>query len=93
MVNYDQALAEIYQVFKTPQGDGLVYFPLQDTGFPLTEESENSHYCASAGWGVKSHMKISGQFESETAADNHALNWTYIETYRRYGINEIDALQ
>ena len=43
--------------------------------------------------GVKSHMKISGQFESETAADNHALNRTYIETCRRNGINEIDALQ
>ena len=43
--------------------------------------------------GVKSHMKIAGQFESETAADNHALNRTYIETCRRNGINEIDALQ
>ena len=43
--------------------------------------------------GVKSHMKISGQFESEVAADNHALNRTYIETCRRNGINEIDALQ
>ena len=43
--------------------------------------------------GVKSHMKISGQFESEAAADNHALNRTYIETCRRNGINEIDALQ
>ena len=43
--------------------------------------------------GVKSHMKISGQFESETAADNHALIRTYIETCRRNGINEIDALQ
>ena len=43
--------------------------------------------------GVKSHMKISGQFESEAAADNHALYRTYIETCRRNGINEIDALQ
>lgn len=43
--------------------------------------------------GVKSHMKISGQFESEEAADNHALIRTYIETCRRNGINEIDALQ
>lgn len=42
--------------------------------------------------GVKSHMKISGQFESVVAADNHALNRTYIETCRRNGINEIDAL-
>lgn len=43
--------------------------------------------------GVKSHMKISGQFESETAADNHALIRTYIETCRRNKINEIDALK
>lgn len=43
--------------------------------------------------GVKSRMKISGQFESEAAADNHALIRTYIETCRRNGINEIKALQ
>jgi hypothetical protein len=43
--------------------------------------------------GIKSHMKISGQFESEAAADNHALIRTYIETCRRNGINEIDALK
>ncbi len=43
--------------------------------------------------GVKSHMKISGQFESEVAADNHALIRTYIETCRRNGINEIHALK
>ena len=43
--------------------------------------------------GVKSHMKISGQFESEAAADNHALIRTYIETCRRNDINEIDALK
>ena len=38
-------------------------------------------------------MKISGQFESEAAADNHALIRTYIETCRRNHINEIDALK
>lgn len=43
--------------------------------------------------GVKSHMKISVQFESEAAADSHALNRTYIETCHRNGINEINALQ
>lgn len=43
--------------------------------------------------GIKSHMKISGQFESEAAADNHALIRTYIETCRRNNINEITALQ
>ena len=42
---------------------------------------------------IKSHMKISGQFESVEAADNHALIKSYIETCRRNGINEIIALQ
>ena len=43
--------------------------------------------------GVKSHMKISGQFESVEAADNHALIKTYTETCRRNGINEMEALR
>ena len=43
--------------------------------------------------GIKSHMKISGQFESEEAAQNFARIKTYIETCRRNGINEIQALQ
>ena len=43
--------------------------------------------------GVKSRQKISGQFESEKAADDYALIRTYIETCRRNSINEIDALQ
>ena len=43
--------------------------------------------------GIKSHMKISGQFESVEAADNHAVIRSYIETCRRNNINEIVALQ
>ena len=43
--------------------------------------------------GIKSHMKISGQFESEAYADYHALIKTYIETCRRNSINEIYALK
>ena len=43
--------------------------------------------------GVKSHEKISGQFESVESADNHALIRTYTETCRRNGINEIEALK
>ena len=43
--------------------------------------------------GVKSHMKISGQFESVEAADDHALIKSYIETCRRNKINEVDALK
>ena len=42
---------------------------------------------------VKSHMKISGQFESVEAADNYALIKSYIETCRRNSINEIEALR
>ncbi len=36
-------------------------------------------------------MKISGQFESEAAADNHALNRTYIETCRRKVTGDVEA--
>ena len=43
--------------------------------------------------GIKSHMKISGQFESEEAAQNFARIKTYIETCRKNGVNEIQALQ
>lgn len=43
--------------------------------------------------GIKSHMKISSQFESEKTAQNYAVIKTYIETCRRNGINEIHALQ
>ena len=42
--------------------------------------------------GVKSHMKISGQFHSEKTARNYAVIKSYIETCRRNGINEILAL-
>ena len=41
---------------------------------------------------VKSKMKISGQFESEERAGDYAILRTYIETCRRNGINEIEAL-
>lgn len=42
--------------------------------------------------GIKSHMKISGQFESEAAAQNYASVKTYVETCRKNGINEMMAL-
>ena len=41
---------------------------------------------------VKSHMKISGQFESEETAGYYATIKSYIETCRRNNINEVDAL-
>ena len=42
--------------------------------------------------GVKTHMKVSGQFQSEEYAQYYATIMTYIETCRRNGINEMDAL-
>lgn len=42
--------------------------------------------------GIKSHMKISGQFENKTAAKNYATVKTYVETCRKNGINEMTAL-
>ena len=42
--------------------------------------------------GVKTKMKVSGQFASTGTADNYAAIRTYIETCRRNGINEMTAL-
>lgn len=41
---------------------------------------------------IKSHMKISGQFESESSAQYYATVKTYVETCRKNGINEMMAL-
>ncbi len=42
---------------------------------------------------VKSKMKIAGQFESEDAAQHYAIIRSYIETCRRKGKNENEALR
>ena len=42
--------------------------------------------------GVKTKMKVSGQFASSKTANYYALIRSYIETCRRNGINEYDAL-
>ena len=42
--------------------------------------------------GVKTKTKVSGQFASVATAGNYAKIRSYIETCRRNGINEIDAL-
>ena len=42
---------------------------------------------------VKSKMKIAGQFESEDAARHYAMIRSYIETCRRKGKNENEALR
>lgn len=41
---------------------------------------------------IKSHMKISGQFESEKTASYYAIVKTYVETCRKNSINEMEAL-
>jgi len=43
--------------------------------------------------GVKSKMKISGQFQSEESAGYYAAIKSYIETCYRNGINEYEALE
>lgn len=42
--------------------------------------------------GIKSHMKISGQFDSEKTAKYYATVKTYVETCRKNHINEMEAL-
>lgn len=60
---------------------------LKDFSLPTTNNlSERALRC------VKSHMKISGQFESEETASFYATIKSYIETCRRNNINEVDAL-
>lgn len=60
---------------------------IHDFTLPTTNNlSERALRC------VKSHMKISGQFESEETAGFFAKIKSYIETCRRNGINEIHAL-
>ena len=41
---------------------------------------------------IKSHMKISGQFQSEESASHYARIKSYTETCRKNGINEMFAL-
>lgn len=41
---------------------------------------------------IKSHMKISGQYESEQTASYYATVKTYVETCRKNKINEMEAL-
>lgn len=43
--------------------------------------------------GVKSKLKVAGQFSSVKTADNYAVIRSYVETCRRNGINEIEALK
>lgn len=42
--------------------------------------------------GIKSHMKISGQFDSEKTASYYATVKTYVETCRKNSVNELKAL-
>lgn len=42
--------------------------------------------------GIKSHMKISGQYDSEKTARYYATVKTYVETCRKNNINEMEAL-
>lgn len=41
---------------------------------------------------IKSHMKISGQYENEQTASYYATVKTYVETCRKNKINEVEAL-
>lgn len=41
---------------------------------------------------IKSHMKISGQYENEQTASHYATVKTYVETCRKNKINEMEAL-
>lgn len=58
-----------------------------DFSLPTTDNlSERALRC------IKSHMKISGQFGTEKTAGYYARIKSYVETCRRNGINEMQAL-
>jgi ribosomal protein L37AE/L43A len=60
---------------------------LEDFSLPTTNNlSERGLRC------IKSHMKISGQFQNVSTAQNYASIKTYIETCRKNSINEMLAL-
>src|SRR5699024_11294947 len=43
--------------------------------------------------GIKSKMKIAGQFQNITSAKNYSTIRIYTETCKRHGLNVLDALQ
>ena len=61
---------------------------LEDFSLPTTNNLSERSLRA-----VKSKKKIAGQFESEAAAQHYAMIRSYIETCRRKGKNEIEALR
>ena len=60
----------------------------KDFSFPATDSLSER-----ALRGVKSKMKIAGQFFTPVTADYYAIIKSYIETCHRNNINEFDALQ
>ncbi len=60
---------------------------VEDFRLPTTDNLSERGLC-----GIKSHMKISGQFDSEKTAKYYATVKTYVETCRKNHINEMEAL-
>ena len=67
--------------------DNYTYWVL-DFGIPLTNNVSER-----ALRGVKTKMKVSGQFQNLSSAEYYANIRSYIETCHRNGINELEALQ
>ncbi len=80
---FERSLLRRFRKYKNNYFKWLEDFSLP----PFNNLSERSLRC------VKSHMKISGQFESVEAAENYAIIKSYIETCRRNKVNEMDALK
>ena len=60
---------------------------IEDFRLPTTD-----NLCERGLCGIKSHMKISGQFDSEKTAKYYAAVKTYVETCRKNHINEMEEL-
>lgn len=80
---FEQALLKRVEKYRTNYFTWLSDFSLPTTN-NLSERSLRP---------IKSKMKIAGQFESEAAAQHYAVIRSYIETCRRKGKNENEALR
>ena len=80
----DKELTLIYKIME--YRDNYIYWIL-DFDIPFTNNISERNLR-----GIKSKMKVSGQFQNIERAKDYANIRSYIETCRLYGINEYEAL-
>ena len=91
----DAGTIQVGEVVTLPPGSsatitnrGTASAAILDFGIPITNNVSER-----ALRGVKTKMKVSGQFQNLSSAEYYANIRSYIETCHRNGINELEALQ